>query len=146
MGRERRDAEGAEASGHDPLTERVIGAALEVHRELGPGLLESVYRHCLAEELLTGGLVVRREVPVPVRYKGTLVATALRIDLIVNNAVVVEVKAVAELSGVHRAQLLTYLRLANLRRGLLINFDVPNLRRGIRRVVNGWPGKATDAR
>jgi GxxExxY protein len=119
----------------EQVTEQVIGAAIEVHRELGPGLLESVYEECLCHELGLRGLEFRRQVPLPVRYKGADLDAGCRIDVLVEDAVVVEVKAVERLLGVHEAQLLTYLRLANKKVGLLLNFNVPRLKDGIVRRV-----------
>ena len=121
------------------LTELIIGAAIEVHRALGPGLLEIVYEECLAIELEVRGLKFQRQVPVPIGYKGHEVPANLRIDLLVEGRVIVEVKAVETLLPVHEAQLLTYLRLTDKRVGLLINFNVPALRRGIKRMVNNFP-------
>jgi GxxExxY protein len=118
------------------VTGAVIGAAIEVHRALGPGLLESTYRVCLRHELEQRGLTVASEVPVPVEYRGVRLDCGYRIDLLVEGAVVVELKSVEGLLPVHEAQLITYLRLSGLRVGLLINFNVPVLKDGIvRRVV-----------
>ena len=119
------------------LSHQVIGAALEVHRELGAGLLESVYEQCLAHELASLEIPVERQVELPVRYKGIEVGAGYRMDLFVARALVVEVKAAECLLPVHSAQLLTYLKLAGCRLGLLLNFNVPAMRDGIRRVVNG---------
>ena len=117
------------------LTERILGAAIEVHRNLGPGLLESAYRVCLVDELNEAGLRVEREVVLPVKYKGRLVDGAYRADLIVEGAVLVELKAVERLLPIHDAQTLTYLRLGGLRVGLLLNFFNCRLKDGIRRFV-----------
>jgi len=119
------------------LTATIIGAAIEVHRVLGPGLLESAYNECLQHELELRGVRYEVEVPVTVDYKGHVLLNAYRVDLLVENAVVVELKAVETLEPVHAAQLLTYLRLLRRRVGLLINFNVPVLRKGVRRIVNG---------
>jgi GxxExxY protein len=119
------------------LTEQIIGAAIEVHRALGPGLLESVYEACLAQELMVRGLRTARQVPLPVRYKGVRVDCGYRVDLWVEGAVIVELKTVAKLEPIHLAQLLSYLRLSGCRVGFVINFNVLQLRSGIRRVVNG---------
>jgi GxxExxY protein len=119
------------------LTEQIIGAAIEVHRALGPGLLESVCEACLAQELMVRGLRTARQVPLPVRYKGVRVDCGYRVDLWVEGAVIVELKTVAKLEPIHLAQLLSYLRLSGCRVGLVINFNVLQLRSGIRRVVNG---------
>lgn len=114
----------------------VIGAAIEVHRALGPGLLESVYEECLAMELEMRSLSYDRQRRVDVQYKGRRVAAELRIDLLVDDQVIVELKAVEKLLPVHGAQLLSYLRLTGRSLGLLINFNVPLLRDGVKRVVN----------
>lgn len=117
------------------VTEQIIGSAIRVHRELGPGLLESVYETCLAFELNKAGLGIRRQVTMPVRYQGVDLDAGFVIDLIVNEAVVVELKAVDKLHPIHEAQLLTYLRLSGFRTGLLINFNVLKLVDGIVRRV-----------
>lgn len=114
----------------------VIGAALEVHRELGPGLLESAYRGCLLHELGTRGLRVAGEVPLPVYYRGIRIDCGYRLDLMVEDQLVVELKAVKSLEPIHTAQLLTYLRLCRRPLGLLINFNVLLLKEGIRRVID----------
>ncbi|MCB9916445.1 MAG: GxxExxY protein [Planctomycetes bacterium] len=119
----------------DPLTERVIACAIEVHRELGPGLLESAYAECLAEELSRSGVRFQRERLQAVRYKGTRLAAAYRLDFVVEERVVVEVKAVERLADVHVAQVLTYLRLSGLPVGLLINFHASKLVEGLKRFV-----------
>ncbi|MGH7526082.1 MAG: GxxExxY protein [Gemmatimonadales bacterium] len=116
----------------------VIGAALEVHRHIGPGLLESVYQSCLCHELRLRGVPFREQVSVPLSYKGLRVGAGYRMDLLVSDTVVVEVKAVDAILPIQRAQLLTYLKLIGLRVGLLINFNVETLASGIRRVVNGY--------
>lgn len=115
------------------LSERVIGAGIEVHRTLGAGLLESVYLACLALEL--AGIPSRRQVALPVRYKGLAVPLGFRADMIVAETIVVEVKAVPTILPVHEAQLLTYLRLSGLRVGLLMNFHAPRLKDGLKRLV-----------
>ena len=118
------------------LTEMIIGAAIEVHRELGPGLLESAYEAALAHELALRGVRFARQKEMPVRYKGFLIEVGYRIDLLVEEQVVVELKAVTEMHPIYEAQLITYLRLSGLRVGLLINFNVPRLKEGIiRRIV-----------
>ena len=119
------------------LSNEVIGAAIEVHRAVGPGLLEAVYSECLQIELESRGLGVSREVCIPLTYKGHQIEHAYRLDLMVEGELVVEVKAVDDLLPVHQAQLLTYLKLTGLRLGLLMNFDVVAMHRGIKRVVNG---------
>jgi len=122
------------------LTESVIGAAMEVHRSLGPGLLESVYQECLCRELLVRGIPFERERALPLEYKGVHLECGYRLDMLVANAVVVEVKAIEAIAPVHEAQVLTYLRLGGWQVGLLINFNVAVLRQGIRRKVLGFEG------
>lgn len=119
----------------DSITRAIIGSAITVHRVLGPGLLESAYQTCLAHQLVKDGLGVEREVPLPVEYDGIRLDCGYRIDLVVARAVIVEVKAVEAILPVHEAQLLSYLRLAGVPRGLLINFHVSLLKDGIRRRV-----------
>ncbi|HEU5335840.1 MAG TPA: GxxExxY protein [Terriglobales bacterium] len=119
----------------DRRTEPVIGAAIEVHRQLGPGLLESTYEECLCHELYLRGFRFKRQLELPVTYKGLKLDCGYRIDLLVEDTVVVELKAVEQLLPVHEAQLLTYLHLTKKSVGLLINFYVPLLRDGIRRRV-----------
>jgi GxxExxY protein len=118
------------------ITAQIVDSAMRVHSALGPGLLESAYQVCLAHDLTERGLMVRREVHLPVVYKGVRVELAYRIDLLVEDTVVVEIKAKAKLLPVHEAQLLSLLRLSNHRVGLLINFHVPHLKDGIIRRVN----------
>ena len=118
----------------DPITESVIGAAIEVHRVLGPGLLESTYEQCLAYELGEAGISVRRQVPLPLRYKGFELECGYRIDLVVNETVILELKTVESLLPIHEAQLLTYMRLSSMKTGLLINFNVSLLKHGIKRM------------
>lgn len=113
----------------------IIGCAIEVHRHLGPGLLESAYRECLAHELLSHHLLVEREAPLPVTYKDIRLEAGYRIDLVIDKSVVVELKAVDKLIAFHQAQLLTYLRFSGHHVGLLIDFNVPSLRFGIKRLV-----------
>jgi len=119
------------------ISGQVIGAAIEVHRELGPGLLESAYEACLRHELQQRGVRVEQQVPVPVFYKGLHLECGYRLDLLVENQVIVELKAVESLLPIHEAQLLTYLKLYQRRLGLLINFNVPVLKNGIKRLLNG---------
>lgn len=119
------------------LSNVVIGAAIEVHRELGPGLLESAYEMCLARELSLRGIAVRRQVQLPITYKGLSLDTGLKIDLLVEELLIVELKTVDAFHPIHEAQLLTYLRMSRLWLGLLINFNVPYLRDGIKRIVHG---------
>jgi GxxExxY protein len=119
----------------DPITHAIIGAAIEVHRVLGPGLLESVYERCLSRELELRGIVNERQVPLPVVYKGIHLEEGYRIDILVERKVVVEVKAIDAIAPVHEAQLLTYLRLSGLHVGLLLNFHVALMKDGIKRMV-----------
>jgi len=117
------------------ITRSIIGAAIEVHRQLGPGLLESAYHECLARELVVRTIPFQRERPLPLEYKGIRLDCGYRIDLLVASCVVVEVKAIDAIAPVHEAQLLTYLRLGGWQVGLLINFNVVVLKNGIRRRV-----------
>jgi GxxExxY protein len=119
------------------LSHQVIGAAIEVHRLLGPGLLESVYEMGLCKELWLRCVNVERQIEVPVMYKGRLLESSVKLDLLVERTIIVEVKSVERIVNVHRAQLLTYLRLQELWLGLLINFNVEVLKDGVRRVLNG---------
>ena len=119
----------------DELSGKVIGCALDVHKQLGPGLLESVYEECLCRELERRGIPFRRQVEVPVLYKGESVKTPLRLDLLVNDAIVVELKAVEKLLPIHEAQMLTYLKLTNKRIGLILNFNVKRMKDGIKRMM-----------
>jgi GxxExxY protein len=123
-------------SGFNNLTKAIIGAAIAVHRELGPGLLESAYEACLVFELLDRGLSVERQKPMPVIYRGVTVDCGYRIDLLVDGSIIVELKAVERLEPIHEAQVLSYLKLSGCKIGLLINFNVRTLRQGIRRLVN----------
>ncbi len=115
------------------LAGSVIGAAIEVHRELGPGLLETAYESCLAHEMVLRGITFERQKPVPVSYKTTSLDCGFRVDLLVENLVVVELKTVEKLHPVHSAQILTYLRLTRCKLGLLLNFNVNLVRDGIKR-------------
>ena len=119
----------------DELSRKVIGCAIEVHRNLGPGLLESTYRQCLACELSHADIAFQMEVPLPVRYKQTLLDCGYRIDLLVSGDLIVEIKSNETLLPVHYAQILTYMRLAKIPLGLLINFNVTKLQNGIKRFV-----------
>lgn len=121
------------------LTWEIIGAAIDVHRELGPGLLESAYKCCLAWELDRRCVPVDREVPVPLLFKGKRMDAGFRMDLLVAGQIIVEVKAVERFEPIHTAQLLTYLKLTGFNLGLLINFNVLVLRDGIRRIVLDFP-------
>jgi GxxExxY protein len=119
----------------DELSRQVIGCAIEVHRNLGPGLLESTYRQCLACELSHADIAFQMEVPLPVRYKETLLDCGYRIDLLVSGDLIVEIKSNETLLPIHYAQILTYMRLAKIPLGLLINFNVTKLQNGIKRFV-----------
>jgi len=118
------------------LTEKVIAAALKVHSAIGPGVLEKVYRTCLQHELRKAGLDVQSEVRLPILYDGLRLESGCRLDLLVENLIVIELKCVDSIEPIHKAQLLTYLRLANKPLGLLLNFKVVHLRHGIKRVLN----------
>jgi GxxExxY protein len=118
------------------ITERIIGAAIEVHRALGPGLLESAYQACLAFELAQRGLHVEQQKPLPVVYRDVRLDCGYRLDLVVEDQVIIEIKAVDKLAPIHEAQLLSYLRLSGCQVGLLINFNVDILKHGIRRMVH----------
>jgi GxxExxY protein len=122
----------------DVVTEKIIGAAISVHRELGPGLLESAYEECMCFELSELDLTFKRQVALPVKYKGVALDCGYRIDVVVERSVILEIKAVERLISVHDAQLLSYLKLANLRVGLLLNFHVPVLKSGLKRIVNNF--------
>jgi GxxExxY protein len=129
----------------DSITRRIIGGAIEVHRRLGPGLLESAYEVCLAFELRKMGLVVEEQKPLPVIYREVKLDCGYRLDLVIEDSVVVEIKAVDQLAPIHVAQLLSYLRLSNKRVGLLINFHVRVLKNGLKRIVNDFPDSALSA-
>jgi GxxExxY protein len=119
----------------DELSNRAIGCALEVHRTLGPGLLESTYEQCLAHELSLAGISFKFQCPLPVKYKGIKLDCGYRIDLLVNDELIVELKSVDQIMGIHQAQLLTYMKLSDVKVGLLINFNVEILKTGIKRFV-----------
>lgn len=122
------------------ITYDIIGCAYEVHKVLGPGLLESVYHKALVQELKSKGFKVTSEVPIDIMYKGVCVGTELKADIIVDDSVVIELKSVEDLQPVHYKQLLTYLRLLDCQIGLLINFNTVLLKEGIHRVVNNYEG------
>ncbi len=130
----------------DQISRRIIGAAIEVHRHLGPGLLESAYQSCLAFELKQLGLKVDEQSPLPVVYKQVTLDCGYRLDLVVENEIIVEVKAIEKLLPIHEAQLLSYLRLAKKRVGLLMNFHVPVLKNGLKRIVNEFPDVDSEER
>ena len=119
----------------EELSHRVIGCALEVHRALGPGLLESTYEQCLPHEPDLNGLRFRTQQPLPVEYKGVRLDCGYRVDLFIEDTLIVELKSVEQILGIHEAQLLTYMKLADINVGLLINFNVPKLKDGLKRFV-----------
>jgi len=119
----------------DQLSNKVIGCAIEVHRELGPGLLESAYEQCLAAELSRSGIPFQAQLDLPVIYKGTRLDCGYRIDLLVDKQLIVELKSIEQLLKIHEAQILTHLRLAKINVGLLMNFNVPVLKKGIKRFL-----------
>jgi len=120
----------------DELSKIIIGCAIEVHKHLGPGLLESAYQECLLYELKNAGLNIQKEKPMPIVYKEVKLDHGYRIDLLVENKVVIEIKTIEALNDVHLAQVLTYLKLGNYKLGLLLNFQVSMLKNGIKRIIN----------
>lgn len=120
------------------ITEKIIGCAIEVHRTLGPGLLESAYEECLCYELKLANLHHERQVALPVIYKGVKLDCGYRMDLVVENSVIIEIKAIEKLLPIHEAQLLSYLKLKDLRVGLLLNFHVAVLKSGLKRIANNF--------
>ena len=118
------------------LSSRIIGAAIEVHKTLGPGLLESSYEECLCHELVLKGLKYDRQVNLPVHYKDKKLDCGYRVDVIVERSLILELKAVDAILPIHKAQLLTYLKLSNIQLGLLLNFNIPLMRDGVHRIVN----------
>ena len=128
---------------HDPLTHRIIGAAIEVHRLLGPGLLESTYEECLCLELTLAGIPFERQISLPIVYKSVSLARAYKPDLLIDRSVIVELKTVEKIVTLHEAQLLTYLRLSGLERVLLINFNSVPLKSGIRRLSKSNPSSVS---
>lgn len=120
------------------LSAKIIGAAIEVHRELGPGLLENTYEKCLAQELLIEGIKAERQKKLPIQYKGLEIDEAYRIDILVEDRIILELKSVDSLNNVHIAQLLTYLKLSGSSLGFLFNFNVTLMKDGIRRVVHNY--------
>jgi GxxExxY protein len=118
------------------LSSKIIGAAIEVHKKLGPGLLESVYEECICHELSLRGISFERQKPLPVVYKGKKLDCGYRLDIVVENAIILELKSCEKTEPIHRAQLLTYLKLSGLNLGLLLNFNTPVMRDGIVRIVN----------
>ncbi len=120
----------------DMLSKNVIGLTIEVHKNLGPGLLEKTYEECLCLELEESGFNYKKQVVLPITYKGKIINDAYRIDILVEDALIIELKTVQTLEKIHKSQLLTYLKLSDKKLGLLINFNVPLLKEGIVRVVN----------
>jgi GxxExxY protein len=118
------------------LSSRIIGAAIEVHKALGPGLLESAYEECICYELSTGGLSLERQKPLAVQYKGINLDCGYRLDVVVEDAIILELKSCEKIEPIHKAQLLTYLKLSGIKLGLLLNFNVTLMREGIVRIVN----------
>jgi GxxExxY protein len=136
---QRKERKGRKDMEINQLSNVIIGCAIRVHRELGPGLLESIYSPCLQLEFQRAGLAYETQVPVPIRYDGLEVPNALRLDFVVENQIVVELKCIEKVLPVHHAQLLSYLRLSDKQLGLLINFHVNRLADGIKRIVNNLP-------
>jgi GxxExxY protein len=122
------------------LSSRIIGAAIEVHKALGPGLLESAYEECIFHELSIGGLSLERQKPLAVQYKGINLDCSYRLDLVVEDAIILELKSCEKIEPIHKAQLLTYLKLSGFKLGLLLNFNVTLMREGIVRIVNELEG------
>ena len=126
---------GHKAKNFETLSRKVIGCAIEVHRVLGPGLLESSYQHCLSHELELSGIPYSKEELLPIDYKGIRLDFGYRIDLLIDEQIVLEIKSVKKLEAIHEAQLLTYLKLSKIKIGLLMNFNTPKLKEGIKRYV-----------
>lgn len=120
---------------YNDITDKIIGSAIEVHKNLGPGLLESAYEECLSYELLQKGLNIERQKPVPIIYKDVKLDCGYRIDVLVENKIIIELKSVDEFHPVHEAQILTYMKFAEMKIGLLINFNVTKLKNGIKRYI-----------
>jgi GxxExxY protein len=123
------------------ITSNILSAAIGIHRALGPGLLESAYLTCLIHDLVTAQLRIERQKALPLIYRGMSIECAYRADLVVEESVLIEVKALDTLAPIHSQQLYTYLRLGNYRVGLMLNFGAPTVKAGIKRMVNGFPGK-----
>jgi GxxExxY protein len=138
---ERRGGQADSKAALDALSHRILGASYAVHTALGPGLLESAYEACLAYQLRSSGMIVERQKTLPVRFGEVCVDAGYRIDLLVDGLIVVEVKSVAQLAPLHKAQVLTYLKLSELHVGLLLNFNVLHLRDGITRLVRAFPDR-----
>jgi GxxExxY protein len=120
------------------LSSKIIGAAIEVHKHLGPGLLESAYEECLCHEFGLRGLLYERQKDLPIQYKDWRLDCGYRLDVVVESAIILELKACERIEPIHEAQLLTYLKLSGLRLGLLVNFNVPILKNGVKRILNGY--------
>lgn len=118
------------------LSSKIIGAAIKVHKALGPGLLESAYEECLSHEITIQGFSIERQKPLPIRYRGIKLDCGYRLDVVVENAIILELKACEKIEPIHKAQLLTYLKLSGLHLGLILNFNVPVMRDGTVRIVN----------
>lgn len=118
----------------DFLTQKVIGCAIEVHKQLGPGLLETSYEACLIHELKIQNIYAKSQIDLPINYKGELIETGYRLDILIPNKLIIELKAVDRLAPIHTAQLITYLKLSNIKTGLLINFNVKKLTDGLKRI------------
>jgi GxxExxY protein len=131
----RRDAE---TQSFREITEQVIGSCIEIHKQIGPGLLESAYEECLCYELSQAGIRFERQKPLPVKYKKVFLDCGYRLDLVIEGKIILELKTVETLLPIHEAQLLTYLKLSGLTLGLLINFNVPVLKNGIKRIANNF--------
>ncbi len=129
---------GAETQSFGEITEQVIGACIEIHKQLGPGLLESAYEECLCYELSNLGIPFERQKALPVQYKSVPLDCGYRLDLVIDNRIIVELKTVENLLPIHEAQLLTYLKISGLTLGLLVNFNVPVLKNGIKRIANNF--------
>ena len=127
---------------HEEIGRIIVNAAFQVHKTLGPGLLESVYEYCLKEELQSAGLIVEAQRPIPVVYKSTQLEIGFRADLIVDNKVLIELKAVDAIAPIHLAQIITYLKLSHLTLGYLINFNEGYMKKGIRRIVNNYSAES----
>ena len=139
----RRDAE---TQSFKEVTEQVIGACIEIHKQLGPGLLESAYEECLCYELSTAGIRFERQKPLPVKYKSVNLDCGYRLDLVIEGKIILELKTVEHLLPIHEAQLLTYLKLSGLTLGLLINLNVPVLKNGIKRIANNFVDSSASPR
>jgi GxxExxY protein len=119
----------------DPLIPEIIGAAIEVHKQIGPGLLESVYEHCLCHELFTKSIEFKRQVPIPILYKGVKLNCGFRADLLIQDKIIIEIKSIDKLASIHRAQIISYMMIVRAPFGLLINFNVELLKTGLRKFV-----------